>query len=103
MTRTTVTANDEIVTVRPDEDVVAGAVERLREVLRGALARNAREIVLDLANVKRLDSCGIGLLLAAHNSLCKSGGGLRVVRASGEIVETLRALRIHHHIGVAGA
>ena len=103
MSNNTLTRIDGAVVLQPAGDVVAAVVPELREVLRGAVAEGAREMVWDLSNVKMLDSAGIGLLISAYNSIRKLGGSLRVIRASGEIVELLRAMRIHQHISVAGA
>jgi anti-anti-sigma factor len=60
-------------------------------------------MVLDLANTRMLDSSGIGLLIAAHNSIRKAGGQMSVIHASPEIVDLLRTMRIHQHMTVAGA
>jgi anti-anti-sigma factor len=103
MTQTTLTRRDDSVVVRPGGDVVAAAVPELRETLRGAVAGGAREMVLDLTNVQMLDSSGIGLLIAAHNSIRKLGGRLSVIHASREIVDLLHTMRIHQHISVAEA
>ncbi len=67
------------------------------------IAAGAREITLDLTDVQMLDSRGIGLLIAAHNTLLKKGGRLTVVHASPEILELLRTMRIHQHFSVSGS
>jgi len=103
MRQSTLTKTEEAVVVQPPGDVVAAFVPELRQTLRDAVARGVREMVLDLANTQMLDSSGIGLLVAAHNSLRKAGGRLSVIHASQEIAELLRTMRIHQHIQVAEA
>jgi anti-anti-sigma factor len=103
MSNATLTRTEDRVMVQPNGDVTAPAVPELREVLRGAVAEGVREVVLDLSNAKMLDSCGIGLLIAVHNSLRKAGGKLGVIHASQEIVALLQAMRIHQHFSVTGA
>ena len=103
MTQTTLTRENEAVVVQPGGDVVAAAIPELREMLRGAVAQGVREMVLDLSNVRMLDSSGIGLLIAAHNSVRKLGGRLSVIHASGEIADLLRTMRIHQHISIGEA
>jgi anti-anti-sigma regulatory factor len=49
------------------------------------------------------DSTGIGLLIAAHNSLRKVGGKLPVIHASPDILELFQTMRIHQHFSVSGA
>ena len=90
------------VTVRADQDVVASAVPTLRSQLREAMENSPRELVLDLEKVEMMDSSGIGLLIAAHNSLRRQGGRLAVVHASHDILELLRAMRLHQHFTVSG-
>ena len=84
------------------EDIVAASVPQLRAAMRDLLGRGERDIVLDLASVQMVDSSGLGLLIAAHNSLRKAGGQLAVIHVSAEIMELFRTMRIHQHFSVSG-
>jgi anti-anti-sigma factor len=98
-----VTREDSKALIRPtEEDVVAAWVPEYRSKMRGAVAEGVREMVLDLSNVRMVDSTGIGLLIAAHNSLRKVGGHLAVIHASGEILSLFQSMRIHQHFSVSG-
>jgi len=88
--------------VRPAGDVVAASVPELRTAMRGAIKEGVQELVVDLANVQMVDSTGLGLLIAAHNSLRKAGGRLSVIHASEEIVDLFKTMRIHQHFSVSG-
>ena len=87
--------------VQPDTDIVAGSVTELRSAFRGLVADGVREMVINLSNVNMIDSSGIGLLIAAHNSLARLGGHLSVTGASRDILELLHAMRIHQHFSVS--
>lgn len=89
--------------MRPLGDMVAASLGELRDEMRQLIAAGAREITLDLADVQMLDSRGIGLLIAAHNTLCQRGGRLSVIHASPEVLELLRTMRIHQHFSVSGS
>ena len=89
-------------TLRPEGDVVATSVPKLRTALRGLMGEGVRELVVDLANVQMVDSMGLGLLIATHNSLQKVGGHLSVVRASADILQLLTTMRIHQHFSITG-
>ena len=52
--------------------------------------------------MQMLDSAGLGLLIAAHNSLQKVGGEMSVVKASPDILELLTTMRIHQHFRISG-
>ena len=57
---------------------------------------------MDLSDVLMVDSCGIGLLIAAHNSLKKVGGRLAVIHASVDTLELFQTMRMHQHFSVSG-
>ncbi|HML17246.1 MAG TPA: STAS domain-containing protein [Bryobacteraceae bacterium] len=89
-------------TLSPGGDVVASSVPELRPAMRDLVRSGVSDMVLDLGRTEMLDSTGIGLLLSAYNSVSQAGGKFSVVEASGEILELLRAMRVHQHFPVAG-
>jgi anti-anti-sigma factor len=98
-----VTRDNNKTTVRPDgQDIVAATLPELRAKMREIVAEGARQLVIDLAAVRMVDSSGIGLLISAHNSLQKAGGQLAVIHASAEILELFETLRMHQHFSVSG-
>ena len=65
-----ITREDNRAVIRPAEaNIVAASIPELRSKMRGILQEGVRELVLDLTDVHMVDSSGIGLLIAAHNSL----------------------------------
>src|SRR5579863_7695315 len=100
---TVVTREDNRAVVRPSgETIVAATIPELRLQLRGAVDEGVRELVIDLAGVRMVDSSGLGLLIAAHNSLRKVGGQLAVIHASNDLLELFRSMRMHQHFSVTG-
>ena len=89
-------------TNQPSGDIVAATVPELRSSLRDLLASGVRQLVIDLTNVKMVDSAGLGLLIATHNSLKKVGGQLSVIEASPDVMELLTTMRMHHHFSISG-
>ena len=89
--------------VKPGADVVASLADELRASFRAALGEGATEITLDLAGVEMLDSVGLGLLIALHNSLTKKGGSLQVVNASSEVKQLFKVMRLDQHFKVTAA
>lgn len=81
-------------------DVVASTAEALRERLRGAMKSSPAGLTLDMAAVALVDSVGLGLLIAAHNSLSKCGGRLCLMNVSEAIRKLLRAMRLDRHFQV---
>jgi len=100
---TVTTREDRKAVVRPDSDeIVAATVPDLRLKMRGIIEDGVRELVVDLTDVRMVDSSGIGLLISAHNSLRKVGGRLALIHASADILQLCQTMRIHQHFSVSG-
>jgi len=90
------------VTVKPESDLTASTAESLREELKALLSHevNMNSLVIDLANSRIMDSVGLGVLIAAHNSLSKSDGQLIISNASEEIKKLMKAMRLDQHFDI---
>ena len=77
--------------------VTVGPDAQMREAIDEALAAGARNIVMNMERVSRIDSSGIGELVAAHTSI-KSRGGRFILVALSERLAT--ALQITQLLGV---
>ena len=98
-----VTREDNKAVVRPAGDsIVAATLPELRSRIRGIVEEGVRELVVDLTDVRMVDSSGIGLLISAFNSLRKVGGELAVIHASADILELFQTMRMHQHFSVSG-
>jgi len=98
-----ITREDNKAVIRPaGEDIVAASIPELRSKMRGIFESGVRDLVIDLTDVRMVDSCGIGLLISAYNSLRNVGGSLTVVHASAEILQLFRTMRMHRHFSVSG-
>jgi anti-anti-sigma factor len=89
--------------VQPSGNTIAAAnIAELRLQMRDIVADGVRDLVVDLAGVQMVDSSGIGLLIAAYNSLRKLGGQLALIHASDDLLALFRSMRMHHHFSVTG-
>ncbi len=73
----------------------------LRETFRGRIQEGARRIVLDMGRVESIDSVGIGLLVATHNSLAKQGGELLLINVGKDIYHLLTLMRLDKHFSIS--
>jgi len=92
--------DDSSVRLTLEARVTAHEVPALREVLRARIQEGARDIRLDFTQVQSLDSMGIGLLVATHNSLLKIGGKLVLSGVNKEIQQLLTLMRLDKHISI---
>ena len=63
-------------TVKPGKDIVESMVEDFKAKLLKIINQDIKELSIDLKNVKNIDSTGLGILIAAKNSLDRAGGEL---------------------------
>jgi anti-sigma B factor antagonist len=61
----------------------------LKDAVADAARRGAREVLLDLSGVRYIDSTRLGELIAAHVTVSRLGGRLKLVATPARIVELL--------------
>ncbi len=83
-------------------DLTAATVPELRTMLKSEFEQGAEEIVFDLRNTAMLDSSGIGLMIAAYNSLARKQGQVAVVNVSPDIQRLLQSMRLTERLHVTG-
>lgn len=82
-------------------DLTASVVPDIQPALKRELEAGADDVEFDLGSTAALDSSGIGLLIAASNSLARSKGRLRVVQVSPDIHKLLETMRLVKRLNVA--
>jgi len=92
-----ITKTDSLTTIKPDGDIVASVVEDFKALLQNTLRDAPGALAIDLSGTTMIDSMGIGLLIAAHNTLGKSGEKLRLLHPSQDILTLFRTMRLDKH------
>jgi len=90
----------EVAVVKPGRDIVSSMAQEFKAELKDLADKGVKELTVDLDGVEMIDSIGMGLLIAAHNSLAKNGGKLKVVHPSEDILRLLRTMRLDKHFEV---
>jgi anti-anti-sigma factor len=94
---------DAMVHMTLESRVSAQNVPALRETFRERIQQGARHLHLDFSKVESLDSMGIGLLVATHNSLAKLGGALTLTGVNKDIHQLLTLMRLDKHFSISTA
>jgi anti-anti-sigma factor len=91
------------VVVKPGKDVVASMANEFRAELNAQIQESPAELIIDLGGVEMVDSVGIGVIIATHNSLDQKGGKLRVINIAEDIYGLFSTMRLDRHFSVEKA
>ncbi len=89
--------------VKPTMDIVASMAEDFKNELLSAINDCEGKLVIDLADVEMVDSLGIGVIIAAHNTLTQAGKQLKVINASKDIFGLFSTMRLNRRFTVEEA
>ena len=68
--------------------------QQIETLVPRLLAQGYRKIIFDLAEVKRIDSTGIGRFISSLNAVDQAGGELRMAGAIGYVRECFKVTRL---------
>ena len=86
--------------IKPGKDVVASMAEEFKKNLLDLIKNGIKELAIDLSGVEVVDSVGLGVMIATHNTLSKSGGKLKVINASEDICRLFQTMRLDQHFEI---
>ena len=89
--------------VKPGSDLTVSSATKLRQQLKEFVDGGITGIVIDLADVKIVDSIGISVLFAAHNTLKKIGGKFSVVNVSPDLKKLFCRVGLSMHFSITPA
>ncbi|MFW6415314.1 MAG: STAS domain-containing protein [Thermodesulfobacteriota bacterium] len=83
-----------------DQDLVASVVPELKQELQG-IVEQGEDLAVDLQAVNIVDSKGIGLLIATHNSLQENNKVLEVMNPSEDVLNLFKSMRLDKHFRIS--
>jgi anti-sigma B factor antagonist len=85
----------EVSVVGLDGRIVLGEESNiLRETVKRLVGEGRKKIVLNMANVRYVDSAGLGMLVAAHVSAKNQGAALRLCNLGNKFHDVLQLTRL---------
>ena len=84
-------------------ELTATTVPALQAALKGELNPQIEELTFDFTNTVMLDSTGIGLLIAAYNTMVRGQHRMRVQNVSPDIMQLLQSMRLVQRLSVTGS
>ena len=88
--------------IKPGMDVVASIAEEIKTELHAVINESSAEVVIDLEGVEMVDSVGIGVIIAAHNTLNQSDRKLRVINVTKDVYGLFTTMRLNRRFTVEG-
>lgn len=87
--------------VKPSGDIVASMINNLKAELYDKIhGLSGLDMIFDLAEVDMIDSAGMSVILATHNSLSDAGGKLKVINVADNIYKLFTIMRLDKHFPV---
>ncbi len=86
--------------IKPGTDVVASMTEGFKNELLSVINDSSGEVVIDLAGVEMVDSVGIGVIIATHNTLNQTGRKLKVINVSKDVYGLFTTMRLNRRFTV---
>jgi len=84
----------DVVILEPHGSLTADSETELREAVRRQLDAGHINLILDLAHVPHIDSCGLGRIIQAYVSAQHKGGGLKLMNVNERNRQTLTVTRL---------
>ena len=90
-------------TIKPGVDVVASMAEDFKNELLSAINDSKEDFIIDLQGVEMVDSVGIGVIIAAHNTLNQSDRNLKVINVIKDVYGLFTTMRLNRRFTVEEA
>ncbi len=88
--------------VRAGTDVVASMAEAFKDDLLSVINSSDGIVVIDLEGVEMVDSVGIGVIIAAHNTLNQVDRKLKVINVKKDVYGLFTTMRLNRRFTVEG-
>ena len=91
------------ITIKPGVDVVASMAEDFKNELLSAINDSKEDFYIDLDGVEMVDSVGIGIIIAAHNTLSQADRDLKVINVIKDVYGLFTTMRLNRRFTVEEA
>lgn len=87
---------DDVVIVDLDGEVTLGTTNRqLHSSIHQLVKEGALQVILNLANVKRIDSSGLGEIVAGFSTLRANGGSLKLINMPERVSDLMTITKLY--------
>lgn len=90
-------------TIKPGKDIVASVAEDFKQNLSSLIEQGINDLTIDFTGIEMVDSVGLGVIIATHNSMERAEGRLKIKNVSGDIFSLFKTMRLDQHFEVLRA
>ena len=83
-----------IMDLRGRSTISGGESELLSGHLQELVAKGARKLLLNVGNLSQIDSSGVSVIVQTHTSLKRRGGGLKLLRPGGRVLQVFTVIHL---------
>jgi anti-sigma B factor antagonist len=69
--------------------------DEVRDVIRGCLDDDVKNVLMDLKDVSWVNSTGLGILIASHVTITNAGGNLKLSNVAAKIDQIFIVTKLH--------
>jgi anti-anti-sigma factor len=74
-------------TISSESELLSGHLQKL-------VAKGASKLLLNIADLSQIDSSGVSVIVQTHASLKRHGGGLKLLRPGGRVLQVLTVIHL---------
>jgi anti-sigma B factor antagonist len=74
-------------TISSESELLSGHLQKL-------VAKGASKLLLNIADLSQIDSSGVSVIAQTHASLKRHGGGLKLLRPGGRVLQVLTVIHL---------
>ncbi len=86
--------------IKPDVDIVVSMADDFKNELLSTIDESSGELVIDLQGVEMVDSVGIGVIIATHNTLKQKERQLKIINVGKNVYGLFTTMRLHQRFTI---
>ncbi len=89
--------------VKPGKSITAAKANDIKKKLTKVTEQKIKDLVLDFDKVEDMDTVGLGIILAAHNTMKNLEGSFELINVSKEFSTLFETMRLDRHFKIQTA
>ena len=88
--------------ITPKNDLITTEAKNLKSEILKKINNGETKITIDTKNIEMIDSTGIGILLAAYNTVKEKEGSISIINLSDDLYELFSTMQLQKYFTIKG-